>query len=96
MRDDGDESQGQAAPGQRGEHGFGARILVRAAAADRVADGEIDEDQPDDDGPDEVDAPEAHLKQARGAKLGGEGGHARGEDGECNVSFHGWNGGIIP
>jgi hypothetical protein len=36
------------------------------------------------------------LKQARGPKLGGQGGHAGGEDGECNVSFHGWNGPIIP
>ena len=71
----------------------GCGDLSACLPADGVTRCEVDQDQPDDDGPDQVDAAETHLQQARSAELGGQRGHPGEEDGEGDVASHG---GIIP
>jgi hypothetical protein len=73
----------------------GMRGFVSLPPADGVTGREIDQDQADDDRPDQVDAAEAHLQQARSAKLGRQRGHAGEEDCEGDVASH-WGGLYLP
>ena len=91
MCDDGNQSQGRAAPGQEGEHAFRVWGFVGLLPAEGVARREVDQDQPDDDGPNQVDAAETHLQQPRSAKLGCQRGHPGEEDSKGNVASHGAN-----
>jgi hypothetical protein len=63
--------------------------FVSLPPADEVPGCEINQDQPDDDGPDQVDAAEAHLQQARSAELGSQGSHPGEENSEGDVASHG-------
>jgi len=76
LRDIRDDSQRERAPGQHAVHGEGRGILVRPTAAQPVAGSQVNEDQADDGGPDEVARAEHVADQARGGQFSGERGHA--------------------
>ncbi len=87
-RDIGDKPNRECAPGKDAVHGAGRWVLIRPFAAEEVSQCEVDEDQADDAGPDEVARAEDIADQTSRGEFGGEGGHAGDEDSEEEVAFH--------
>lgn len=84
-----DESDRERCPSEDAVHGERGGVFIRPFAAEVVAEGKVDEDEPDDARPNEVAGAEDVADEPTGGKFGAEGCHARDEDSEEEVAFHG-------
>jgi len=79
-----------AEKGRPGDDPIERRVVGRTvgpAPADEIAERQVDQDQADDIGPDDVAGPEGAAQQTRGRQLNGQCGHAAGEHGEIQETL---------
>jgi len=95
-RDIWDESQRERAPCKYSIHRARRWVCVRPLAAQEVSQREIDEDKPNNGGPDNVTGAKHVANESSGGKFCRERSHAGDEDSEEEVAFHCCGGLIIP